>query len=602
MNERSNKKRNAAFIIGIPALALAALLACGGLIYLFGNYRNVLLNSQKTQLMNISESVANSISVYLEDYQQTVKSIVSLETFSEAEKEFAAGNEAPLLDIIDHAGDVRGNEVVSIVYESPRGQKVFSGADKAFTLHRELGSDAIFDDLCIEKDADGNFCFRIRAVSGAGGSLSFYLPLDSVYEKTASYIHMGEDGYVMIKDSSGIILMHPVADQIGIDVLADRKVRHPDFDFSELEVLIRHQLEGRSDVEIYHSYWWADDPPTRVTKVSAYLPLYMGEDFLSISAVMDYSEISHPIENMGIRILALSILLVIALIIFIITLRNAIRTQRSIEKENISLKQMNEELERLNQEEERMAEQQRLSLIGTMTSGIAHEFNNLLTPIMGYSAMILNSMDDADDNKEDMREIYDSAEKAKEIIDQLSQFSGKNAEKIFSPVHVSEAVRKALTITEAAAPRNVRITGSFDTENDLIMGNSLKIRQMIVNLCNNAIHAIGSAEGTIDVTGDVVDGASLKEPFFSDKKSMRFYRITVSDTGCGMSREVLENIFVPFYTTKKPGEGTGLGLAIVGRLTEAHRGYIKADSEEGVGTVFTLYLPLLEEEQTEKQA
>ena len=139
MNERSKKKRNAAFIIGIPALALAALLACGGLIYLFGNYRNVLLNSQKTQLMNISESVANSISVYLEDYQQTVRSIVSLESFSEAEKEFAGGNETPLFHIIDHAGDVRGNEVVSIVYESPRGQKVFSGADKAFTLHRELG-------------------------------------------------------------------------------------------------------------------------------------------------------------------------------------------------------------------------------------------------------------------------------------------------------------------------------------------------------------------------------------------------------------------------------------------------------------------------------
>ncbi len=594
MNERTNRKQNTAFLIGIPALALAALLACGGLVYLFSNYRNVLLDSQKTQLMNISESVANSISVYLEDYQQTVRSIVSLDAFSDAETEFAAGHEAPLYSIIDHAGKVRGDEVICTIYESSSGQTLISGSDSSYTLHRELGSDNVFDDLRIEKDAEGNFCFRISAGTQAGGSLSFYLPLESVYGKTASYIHMGEDGYVMIKDSAGIILMHPVADQIGIDVLADRKIRHPDFDFSELEVLIEHQLEGRSDVEIYHSYWWADDPPTRVTKVSAYLPLYLGEDFLSISAVMDYAEISRSIENTGFRILALSILLVITLLIIILSLRNAVLRQRSIEKENLSLKQMNEELERLNQEEERMAEQQRLSLIGTMTSGIAHEFNNLLTPIMGYSAMILDSMDDSDENREDMMEIYDSAEKAKEIIDQISQFSGKNAEKMFSPVHAAEAVKKALTITEAAAPRNVSINSSFDTENDLIMGNSLKIRQMIVNLCNNAIHAIGSADGQINVTGDVTNGSAMNEPFFSDKKDVRFYRITVSDTGCGMSKEVLDNIFVPFYTTKKPGEGTGLGLAIVQRLVEAHRGFIKADSEEGKGTTFTLYLPLLE--------
>ena len=594
MNERTNRKRNAAFLIGIPALALAALLACGGLVYLFSNYRNVLLNSQKTQLMNISESVANSLSVYLEDYQQTVRSIVSLDAFAEAEQKLAFRNEAPLYDIIDHARKSRGGEVVCAVYESAAGQTLTTGTDSAFTLHRELGSDDVFEDLRIEKDVDGSVCFRVSAATQFGGSLSFYLPLESVYAKTASYIHMGEDGYVMIKDSAGIILMHPVADQIGIDVLADRKIRHPDFDFSELEILIEHQLEGRSDAEIYHSYWWADDPPTRVTKVSAYLPLYLGQDFLSISAVMDYEEISRPLESMGIRILALSILLVITLLIIILSLRNAILRQCSIESENLSLKQMNEELERLNQEEERMAEQQRLSLIGTMTSGIAHEFNNLLTPIMGYSAMILESMDDSDENREDMLEIYDSAEKAKEIIDQISQFSGKNAEKMFSPVHAAEAVKKALTITEATAPRNVSINSSFDTENDLIMGNSLKIRQMIVNLCNNAIHAIGSADGQISVTGDVIDGSSMSEPFFSDKQDMRFYRITVSDTGCGMSKEVLDNIFVPFYTTKKPGEGTGLGLAIVQRLVEAHRGFIKAESAEGKGTTFTLYLPLME--------
>ena len=103
--------------------------------------------------------------------------------------------------------------------------------------------------------------------------------IEEMYQKVGSYIRVGDNGYVMIKDSTGRILMHPVQEQIGIDVIEGREEMYPDFDYTELIELIDHQLEGREDVEIYHSYWWADEVPRRVRKIGAYTPVRFQDDF-----------------------------------------------------------------------------------------------------------------------------------------------------------------------------------------------------------------------------------------------------------------------------------------------------------------------------------
>ena len=112
--------------------------------------------------------------------------------------------------------------------------------------------------------------------------------------------------------------------------------------------------------------------------------------------------------------------------------------QKAVERENCHLREVNERLEELRRREEAMAHQQRLQLIGTMTGGIAHEFNNLLTPIMGYSAMMLSEMDEKNQYYTDVQEILSSAERAKEIISQISAFSGKNSEQSFREIPVSQ--------------------------------------------------------------------------------------------------------------------------------------------------------------------
>ncbi len=583
-------------------LTLGILMAVAGtaLLYLFRDYRETIFDSQKNQLINISESVANSIVVYLENYQKTVESIQHLEEYRQAEEEFRKGNHGPMEQLLEEERTVSPEEITCLRYTDTAKESCYAGTVDTFHQIRNMGSGRGFKEISTCSDADGILYFCLRADDEDGGILELYLPIRKVYEHTASYIRMGENGYVMIKDSDGMILMHPVEAQIGIDVLGDRKKIYPDLDYSELEILIEHQLAGESGVETYYSYWWADNPPSRVKKVSAYVPAFIGNDFLSISAVMDYAEISAPVQNVGVRILLVSILLVVTSLIFLMLIYRVFSQQAQITRENARLKRINEELERLHQQEEQLAQQQRLQLIGTMTSGIAHEFNNLLTPIMGYSAMILEGMDRNDDNYEDMKEILGSAEKAKSIIDQITQFSRKNAEQMVSPVHVGEAVRGALIIVEAAKPRNVKMETHLEMEKDLCMGNTVQIHQMVTNLCNNAIHAIGKEPGVLSVRTDTLRPETETDPYFHGKEKKLFYRIQVTDTGCGMDAATAEQIFIPFFTTKKPGEGTGLGLAIVQRLVEAHQGHIQVTSKPGEGTTFVIWLPLVD--PTENQS
>ena len=240
-----------------------------------------------------------------------------------------------------------------------------------------------------------------------------------------------------------------------------------------------------------------------------------------------------------------------------------------------------------------MAHQQRLQLVGTMAGGIAHEFNNLLTPIMGYSAMMLSEMDERDRYYADIQEILSSAEKAKEIISQISAFSGKNSEQSFQEIPVSQVAARAMLVAESGKPKQVEIVMELVFEPFWMWGNETQIHQIVLNLCTNAFHAMGEAGGRLTVKGRVQKGREFaKNRFFEGKEEQDFYELSFSDTGCGMTEDVRKQIFDPFFTTRRAGEGTGLGLFLVYRMVESHRGLITVESEPGKGTVFCLYFPV----------
>lgn len=249
----------------------------------------------------------------------------------------------------------------------------------------------------------------------------------------------------------------------------------------------------------------------------------------------------------------------------------------SSRREIRTLRRKNAAMEQLNQRNQALAHHQRLEIIGTLTSSIAHEFNNLLTPIMGYSMMALERIPEEDTELYDaLLEVYDSSRKAKAIISQLSNLSRKNSGDFFREVSPDELVRKTLDVAAPAKPEQVEVKLNLNCWEQRFQANELQLSQLLLNLILNSFQAMKDENGILTV-----------DTWFDEDTIY----LRVSDTGCGIPEPVLPHIFDPFFTTKKEGEGTGLGLAIAAQVVEDHHGTIQVDSHVGKGTAFTVALP-----------
>jgi signal transduction histidine kinase len=236
-------------------------------------------------------------------------------------------------------------------------------------------------------------------------------------------------------------------------------------------------------------------------------------------------------------------------------------------------------MEALNRKNQELAHHDRLQTIGTLTSSIAHEFNNLLTPIMGYSILVLEQLpSDAEELYDNVLEIYNSSRKAKEIIARLSDLSRKNTSLTFQYVSPDELVRKVLAVASPARPPHVEVRTDLACRHLWLRGNEIQLSQMLLNLILNAYHAMEPGGGTLTV---------------ATRPEGEFLCFQVSDTGSGISPEVLPHIFEPFFTTKERGKGTGLGLAIVRQVMEEHKGTIAIDTAPGRGTTMLLRFPTI---------
>ena len=252
---------------------------------------------------------------------------------------------------------------------------------------------------------------------------------------------------------------------------------------------------------------------------------------------------------------------------------------RKASKELQQLSQRQERLEEINRQTQQLAHHQRLEIIGTLTSSISHEFNNLLTPIMSYSLMTLEKLPPSEEELADnLIEIFNASEKAKEIISRLSDLSRKNSPNTFRTASLDVLIQKALTIATPAKPKEVEVRLNLNCWDQRIRVNEIHITQMLLNLILNAFHAMEDS-GILEI-----------ETTYNDHS----ITLQVSDTGCGIPQELHKKIFEPFFTTKDSGKGTGLGLAIVAQVVEDHRGTIHVTSQPGKGTAFTVKLPRLQ--------
>jgi two-component system cell cycle sensor histidine kinase/response regulator CckA len=239
--------------------------------------------------------------------------------------------------------------------------------------------------------------------------------------------------------------------------------------------------------------------------------------------------------------------------------------------------------------EEQLRRSQKMEAIGLLAGGIAHDFNNLLTGILGYANLL--SLKEAVDPEVAKAAgiIQRSAERASLLTAQLLGFAeqGKN---LNVPVELGRIIASVAGVLERTRDPRIRIVTSLRAEGGCVLGDPAQVDQVVMNLAINGCDAMPDG-GQLKIATEPV---SLDEAFCREREWMspgRYLLLSVADTGVGITAENLERIFDPFFTTKAPGKGTGLGLSMVFGIVKNHGGCIDVRSEEGVGTVFRVYLP-----------
>ncbi len=250
--------------------------------------------------------------------------------------------------------------------------------------------------------------------------------------------------------------------------------------------------------------------------------------------------------------------------------------------------------------EQELHRAQRLELVGRLSSGIAHDFNNLLAVLLGLCELARQGLPTEHPVQQDLLRAGEVGEQAVNLARQVLAFA-KQSKVAFRPVEVNRAVGRALNILRTLLPRDVEVEGPLDGAELFVHADEMQLQQVLMNLCLNARDAMPTggrlrirteavASGQWLVASEETDGSSLATSHWPLAPAQRWLRLSVEDSGHGMTEEVRRRIFEPFFTTRE--RGTGLGLAVVYQIVTSFGGRVEVRSEPGRGTCFDVWLPL----------
>jgi len=238
--------------------------------------------------------------------------------------------------------------------------------------------------------------------------------------------------------------------------------------------------------------------------------------------------------------------------------------------------------------EAQLKQAEKMQAVGHLAGGIAHDFNNILGAILGYGELAQRKA-----VEEDMRRYLDTimsaGNRAKALVTQILSYSrAEGAEKV--PVIVAPIAHEVCDLVRGSSPLTVDVRFADEGQDAAVLGDPTRIHQLLMNLCTNAVQAMGTG-GVLDVAIAIETVDAPRKVRSGDMQPGEYVRIRVVDSGHGIAPEVIDRIFEPFFTTKPAGRGTGLGLALVHSVVMEHKGFIDVASELGHGTTFTAWLP-----------
>jgi signal transduction histidine kinase len=232
-----------------------------------------------------------------------------------------------------------------------------------------------------------------------------------------------------------------------------------------------------------------------------------------------------------------------------------------------------------------------MEALGTLAGGTAHEFNNLLVPMIGLTEMVLEDLPDGHGARRNLESVLMAGERARELVNRILTFSREQPREIVEN-DFGAIVRNSLDLVRATVPSTIEVDVTLAGEAMPVLIDATEAHQIVMNLASNASHAIGGVTGRIGIRLAVEDIAADAATEIADLPAGRYARFAVEDTGCGMDAATLERIYEPFFTTKDVGQGTGLGFAMIHTIVTRAEGAVHVRSEPGVGTTVDILLPI----------
>jgi PAS domain S-box-containing protein len=243
--------------------------------------------------------------------------------------------------------------------------------------------------------------------------------------------------------------------------------------------------------------------------------------------------------------------------------------------------------------ESRLQQALKMEAIGTLAGGIAHDFNNILTAVIGFTELALDEAQTSSLQNENLTEVLNAGKRAKELVYQILTFARQTDEEI-KPLRVDLIVKEAMKLIRSTVPATIKIITDIQSQS-LAMADATQIHQIVMNLCANAAQAMEDGGSMTIKLKDVM----LDENFAANHPNLKkgkYIHLKVSDTGCGISPDIVESIFEPYFTTKSPGEGTGMGLATVYGIVKQCGGEVMVESEVNRGSEFDVYFPIIQKQ------
>ncbi len=255
--------------------------------------------------------------------------------------------------------------------------------------------------------------------------------------------------------------------------------------------------------------------------------------------------------------------------------------------------------ERKRSEEERarveaqLRQAQKMEALGTLAGGVAHDFNNILNIIMGYTELSKMEIGDGSLVAQNLEEVFAASTRAKELVQQILAFSRRSENRKLS-LQPGIVVKEAMKMLRPSLPSTIEIQTEV-LGRSLVLADPTQLHQVLMNLCTNAAHAMRDKGGVLEVRLEDRVLGDDEARHYDGLQPGGYVELRVRDTGAGIEPGIIDSIFDPFFTTKKQGEGTGLGLSVVHGIVKSHGGAISVQSTLGEGTAFTVLIPALPE-------